>query len=54
MREEEEEMTIVAEEQDRYFLSSLIGLASSPISSHLEVVHEHLCGTFPIDPAIST
>ena len=37
-----------------YFLSSLISLASSLISDHLEAVQEHLSGTFPMDLAVST
>ena len=53
MREEEEEMTVPIEELDRYFLFPSGNLASSPISKHLETMHEHLNGTFPMNPAVS-
>ena len=47
-------MIVLAKELDRYFLSPLAGLAYSPISNHLEAMHEHLSGIFPTDPAVST
>ena len=49
VEEEEEDIAMPTEEHDRYFLSSLTSSTSSPISKHLEVVHEHLSGTFPTD-----
>ena len=45
--EEEEEIAVPAKELDRYFLSPSASSASSPISNHLEIVHEHLNRTFP-------
>ena len=41
------------EELDRYFLSSSIDSASSPISKHLEAVHKPLSGTFLMDAIVS-
>ena len=52
-KEGEEEVTILTEELERYLLSSSAGLASSPISSHLEAMHEHFSSTFPTNPAVS-
>ena len=49
LMDEEEETIVPTDELDRYFLSASIDSTSSPISSHLEVVHEHFSGTFPID-----
>lgn len=54
MREEEEEITVHVEELDNYFLSSLASSTSCPISKHMDIVHEHLNGTFPTDPVVST
>ena len=52
-KEEGEEIAVPVEKVDRYFLSPLAGSASLSVSKHLEVVHEHLRGTFPTDPAVS-
>ena len=41
------------EELEKYFFSSLVELTFSPVSKHLEAVHEHLSRTFPTDPTIS-
>ena len=54
VKEEGEDIIMTIEKLDRYFLSPSAGSTSSPISKHLEVVHEHLSGTFPIDPVVST
>lgn len=45
--EEEKDIAVPAEELDKYFFSSLINSASSPIFKHLEAVHEQLNRTFP-------
>ena len=50
--EEAKDATVPTEELDRYFLSPLAD-QTSPIPSHLEVVHEHFCSMFPIDPTVS-
>ena len=52
MEKEEGDIIVPVEELERYFHSLSAGSASSPISKHLEVVHEHLSGTFPIDPIV--
>ena len=49
----EEDLEMPIEELEKYFFSSSVELTFSPISKHLEVVHEHLSRTFPTDPAIS-
>ena len=50
--EEEEEIAMLAKELDKYFLSRSTSSASSPISNQLETMHEHLNGTFPMDPTL--
>ena len=52
MMEEEEETIVLVEELDSYFLSPSVDLISSPISSHLEAMHDHFNGTFPINPVV--
>ena len=53
VREEEEKIAVPAKELDRYILSSSAGSVSCHISKHLEVVHEHLSGTYLTDFATS-
>ena len=50
----EEDIEVPAEELESTFFSPSANLTSSPISKYVQAVHEHLDGTFPIDPAISS
>ena len=54
VEEEEEDVLMLVEELFRYFLFPSVSSAFSPISKYLETMHEHLRGTFPTDPAVST
>ena len=48
--EEEEDIAMPTKELDKYFFFSSVDSTSSPISKHLEAVHEYLNGTFPTKP----
>ena len=50
--EEEEEITVLAEELAIYFFFPSTGSASFPISKHLEAVHEHFSGSFLMNLAV--
>ena len=52
IKEEEEYVLVLAKEIDRYFFSPIAISALSPICRHLEIVHKHLIGTFPVDHTI--
>ena len=43
----EDDIEVLVEELEKYFFSPLTNLTSSPVSKHLQVVHEHLDGIFP-------
>ena len=49
MGEDKEEIVVPAEELDGYFFSPSTGSASSPITNHLEAMHEYLSRSFPTD-----
>ena len=52
MREEEEEVAVLAEELDNYFLCPSANWKSSPISKHMDIMHKHFNGSFPMDPTV--
>ena len=50
--EEEDDIAMPTEELDRYFLSPSANSTFFPISKHLEAVHKHHSGTFPMDSVV--
>ena len=50
--EEEDDIAVPTEELDRYFLCPSADSAFFPISKHLEVVHKHHSGTFPMNSMV--
>ena len=50
--EKEEGIVVPVEELDIYFFFLSADSASSPISKHVEAIHEQLNKTFPTDPML--